>query len=133
MTESKKFLVDFILKSPLPRQKNHLHGASLEVVMDKFSTLASPNYKNFVVGFKQFIQNGMGCMDSIMALKDHIRFKYVHNNRFLRQFKDKVFVFKMFVDLFGSEVNLVNRMQSGGDMETSWMILTMISTSTIGL
>ena len=45
--------------------------------MDKFSTLASPNYKNFVVGFKRFIQSGMDSMD-IMAIKDHYGFKYVH-------------------------------------------------------
>ena len=51
---SKQFLVDYILKSPLPREKNQLHSPSLEMVMDKFSTLA---YKNFMVGSKRFIQS----------------------------------------------------------------------------
>ena len=46
--------------------------------MDKFSTLASPNYENFVVGFIRFIQSGMDSMDNIMAIKDHYGFKYVH-------------------------------------------------------
>ena len=60
MVASKQFLVDYILKSPLPGEKNHLHGASIENVMDKFSTLASPTYKNFVAGAKHFIRSEMG-------------------------------------------------------------------------
>ena len=78
--------------------------------MDKFSTLASPNYRNFVSGSKRFVCSGMGRMDSIMALKDHSDFKYVHGSRFPGQYKDKVFVFKMSVDLLGSGVDLVKRM-----------------------
>ena len=58
-------------------------------------------------------------MDSIMALKDHSGFKYVHDSRFPGQFKDKVFVFKMSVDIPGGGVDLVKRMQVGGDMENS--------------
>ena len=72
-----------------------MYGASLEVVMDKFSTLASPNCRNFVAGSKHFIRSGMGSLESIMALKNHSRFKYVHYSQFPGQSKDKVFVFKM--------------------------------------
>ena len=72
-----------------------MYGASLEVVMNKFSTLASPNCRNFVAGTKRFIRSGMGSLCSIMALINHSRFKYVHDSRFLGQSKDKVFVFKM--------------------------------------
>jgi hypothetical protein len=122
MAASKQFLADYILKSPFPGEKNHLHGASLEVVMDKFSTLASPNCRNFVAGSKRFIRSGMGSLDSIMALKNHSGFKYVHDSRFPGQSKDKVFVFKMSVDLAGSGVDLVKRMQCGGDMENSWIM-----------
>jgi hypothetical protein len=57
-----------------------------------------------------------------MALKDHSGFKYVHGSRFPGQFKDKIFVFKMSVDLPGSGVDLVKRMQVGGDMENSWIM-----------
>ena len=52
MAASKQFMFDYILKSPLPRELNHRHGASLEVVMDRFSTLAYPNYMKFMVGSK---------------------------------------------------------------------------------
>ena len=57
-----------------------------------------------------------------MALKDHSSFKYVHASRFPGQSKNKVFVFKMSVDLPGSGVDLVKRMQEGGDMENSWIM-----------
>jgi hypothetical protein len=60
MVASKYFLANYILKSPLLRENNHLHGASLEVVMDKFSALASPNCGNFVAGSKHLICSGMG-------------------------------------------------------------------------
>lgn len=52
MAASKQFLVDFILKSPHLGEDNDLHGALLEVGMDKFSTVASFNCMNFVVGLK---------------------------------------------------------------------------------
>ena len=53
-------------------------------------------------------------MDSIMALKDHSAFKFIHGSRFPRQSKDKVFISKMSVDLPGSRVELVKRIQIRG-------------------
>ena len=78
--------------------------------MDKFSTLASPNCRNFVSDFKHFVCSRMDTMDSIMAYKDHSDFKYVNDGKFLGQSKDKVFFFKMFVNLQGSGVDLVKCM-----------------------
>ena len=52
----------------------------LPKLMDKFSNLASPKCKNFVASLKRFICSGMGFMDSIMMLKDHYGFKYVHDS-----------------------------------------------------
>ena len=54
-----------------------------------------------------------------MTLKDHSTFKFVHGSRFPRKSKDKVFVFKMFVDPLGSGVELVKKIQVGKDMENS--------------
>jgi hypothetical protein len=48
----------------------------------------------------------METIDSIMSLF----FKFVHGCRFPGQSKDKVFVFKMYVDLPSSGVELVKRM-----------------------
>ena len=64
----------------------------------------------------------MGTIDSIRALKDHSGFEYVHGSKFLGQSKDKVFVFKLFLDLQRSGVDLVQHMQVGGDMENSWIM-----------
>ena len=55
---SKKFLADYLLR-PKAGQ-GHLRGASLDNVMDKFTTLSSPNIRNFVSGAKKFISQGMG-------------------------------------------------------------------------
>jgi hypothetical protein len=89
MAASKQFLAVYLLKSPSNGEGHHLVGESLEVVMDKYSILASPNCRNFVSGSKRFVCSGMGTMDSIMALKDHSGFKYVHGSRFPGQSKDK--------------------------------------------
>ena len=90
--------------------------------MDKFKILASPDYCNFVSGSKHFVRSEMGTMDSIMTLKDHSGFKYVYDSRFPGQSKNKVLISKMSVDILGSGVNIVKRMQVGGDMENSWIM-----------
>ena len=83
--------------------------------MDKFSTHASPNYHTFVSSSKYFICSRMGTMDNIMAFKNHSSFKYVHGSKISGQSKNKVFVFKMYVDPKGSGVDLVQRLQVGGE------------------
>ena len=82
MATSKTFLTDYLLKYPSNGEGHHLAGSSLEVVMDKFNTLASPNCHIFVSSSKHFVCSGMDTMNSIMALKDHSGFKYVHGSRF---------------------------------------------------
>lgn len=46
MVVSKQFLLNYILKTPLLGEYIHLHGPLLEVVINKFFNLASPNYMN---------------------------------------------------------------------------------------
>jgi hypothetical protein len=67
----------------------------------------------------------MEIMDSIMALKDHVVFKFVYGSRFLSQLKDKVFIFKMYIDLPGSDVALVKMMEVGGTWGIHGLCLTM--------
>ena len=109
MAASKKFLLDYLLKSPSNGDEHHLGGSSLEVVIDTFNYLASPNCRNFVLGSNRFVRSGMGTTDSIMALRDHLCFKYVNDSRYTGQYEDKVFVFKIYVDLPRSGVDLVKR------------------------
>ena len=61
-------------------------------------------------------------MDSIMTLKDHSGLKYVHGSRIPGQSKDKVFVFKMSINLPGSVVDLVKSMQVGRIIVNSYVI-----------
>jgi hypothetical protein len=57
-----------------------------------------------------------------MAMQRYTIIEYIHGNIFPGQGKDKVYVFKMLVDGAGSGVNLVKRMQPGGDLENTWLI-----------
>lgn len=59
----------------------------------------------------------MGAIDSIMALKDHSTFKFVHSTKFLGQSKNEVFVFKVFVDLPANGVKLIKYMLIGRGMD----------------
>jgi hypothetical protein len=63
-----------------------------------------------------------GAYDSIMAMQRYTTIEYIHGNVFPGQDKDKVYVFKMLVDGFGSGVDLVKRMQPRGDLENAWLI-----------
>ena len=58
--------------------------------MDKFNILASPNCRNAISDSNRFICSGMSMKNSIMLLKDHLGFKYVHGNRFPGQFVNKI-------------------------------------------
>lgn len=68
MAVNKQSLADYLLKPPLQSQSHHLQGPSLEVVMDKFITLAC---HNFVYKSKHFVRSAMSIMDVIMALKKY--------------------------------------------------------------
>lgn len=122
-----------ILRELLAERRNHLHWASLKVVMNKISTLVSLNCRNFVAWSKRCICNRMGTMNSIMVLKDHFGFKFIHNSRFPRETKEKVFVFKMLVNLPINDINLVNKMKFGATWRIHGSCLIMWSTSMSGL
>ena len=57
-----------------------------------------------------------------MAVKDHFGYNYVHSSIFPWQSKNQVFVFKLFIDLPGSGVDLVKCMQVSSDMENLWIM-----------
>ena len=71
MGVSKQFLTNQLFKSPSNSKGRHLVGSSLEVVMVKFSIIASPNNCNFISGSKCFAHSKTCTIDSIMMLKDH--------------------------------------------------------------
>jgi hypothetical protein len=89
----------------------------LENVLDKFEHVSSPNLRNTI----SLCRSGgkRGAYDSIMAMKTYTTIEYIHANIFLGQGTEKVYVFKMLEDGPGSGVDLVKRMQPGGDLENA--------------
>lgn len=77
---TKHFLADWLLKTLSNGDNHHLHEAFLEIDMERFTTLASPNNINFVLGLKRFVCSGMGTTVISPLSKDHLRFKFVKDN-----------------------------------------------------
>jgi hypothetical protein len=119
MAASKEFLDKYLIHSG-PGPKKMLWGQELEDVVDKFEHLSSPNLQNTI----SLSRSGdkRGAYDSIMAIKTYTTIEYIHPNIFPGHSKDKVYVFKMLVDGPGSGVDLIKRMQLGGDLENAWLI-----------
>ena len=53
MATSKQFLADYLLKSPASGENHHLVGSFLEMVIDKSSTLVSPNWSTWLSSTRQ--------------------------------------------------------------------------------
>ena len=75
MAASKQFLSYHLFESHWNLEGYYLVGSSLEVVMDKFTTLASLNCRNFVVGSKWFVHSGMGTMTTLWWLLSEVATK----------------------------------------------------------
>jgi hypothetical protein len=119
MAASKEFLDKYLIHSG-PRSKKMLWGQKLEDVLDKFEHLSSPNLQNTISLYRSGGKQGE--YDSIIAMKRFTKIEYIHGNIFLGQGKDKVCIFKMLEDGPRSGVDLVKRMQPGGDLENAWLM-----------
>ena len=91
----------------------------LQGIFDRCKHLTSPNIRNVVTTFRTMRR--FGVMDNITKLRGASNWRFVQQNRFPGQGADmdKVFVFKMPEVGPGSRVDLVKRMQPGGDLENS--------------
>ena len=94
----------------------------LKPVFERCRELNSPNFCSKNTFFKYLRR--FGIMDSIAKLQGVSNWAYVQRNQFPRHGDDtnKVFNFKMSEVGHGSGVDLVRRMQPGGDLENAWMI-----------
>ena len=65
-----------------------------------------------------------GYIDNILKLKRASTYDYIHDSRFPSQgsLNDIVYLFKMSTVGAGSGVDLVRRMQLGGDFELAWIM-----------
>jgi hypothetical protein len=118
MVANKELLDKYVIHNG-PGPKKMLQGQELEDVLDKFEHLNSPNLRNTISLYRS--GGKRGAYDSIMAMQRYTAIEYIHANIFLSQGKDKVYVFKMLIDGLGSGVELVKRMQLGGNLENAWL------------
>jgi hypothetical protein len=118
---SKELLGEYLLRNEDEPPKT-LTLDELIPVLDRFKDMGSPSIRNKVVTFRYLRRYGV--MDSITKLRGLNNWSYVQRNMFPGQGEDsdKVFVFKMSEMGPGSGVDLVKRMQPGGDVESSWIM-----------
>jgi hypothetical protein len=115
----KKFLDGYLIYNG-HGPKEMLRGKVPEDVLNKLEILNSPYVRNIITSFGSASKGGV--FDSIMSMKRYTTIEYIHGNVFLRQGKEKVYVFKMLVDRPGSGLDLVKHMQLGGDLENAWLM-----------
>ena len=120
LAASKEFMDTFLVHAG-PGPKEMLRGAELDEVMDKFRMLSSPNVRNIIASFRASAK-GKGEIDRILEMKKVAKMEYIHDSIFPGQGQDKVYLFKMLVDGPGSGVDLVRRMQPGGDLQNCFIM-----------
>ena len=120
MATSKKFLAKHLLR---PEQYDTtMTIEDMKTVMEKYANLASPNIKNAISNFKYVGRTNP--MDGIRQMRGCTTWPFVQRNILLGQGVDnnKVFVFKMIEVGPASGVDLVTRMQPGGNLQDSWLM-----------
>ena len=119
LSTSKDFLTNHLFHHG-EGEKEILKGEEMEEVMDRFQMLSNPSIWNFISSFHS---NNRGVIDNIMTMKRESKFEFIYDNVFPGQGKEKVYVFKMLTERPGSGVDLIRRMQVGGDLQNTWMII----------
>ena len=119
LAASKEFLLGYLFHDGIG-SKQMLQGSELDEVMDRFQFLSSPSIRNVISSFRS--NNRGGVLNNIMTMKKNSRFEFVHDSVFPGQEKEKVYLFKMLTEGPGSGVDLVKRMQVGGDLANGWMM-----------
>jgi len=115
---SKDIVGEFLLSGDSDTQRL-LSLKELEPVFESCIELNSPNLRSKVTFFKYLRR--FGVMDGIAKLRGVSNWAYVQRNQFPEQGDDtdKVFVFKMSEVGSESGVDLVRRMQPGGDLDNA--------------
>ena len=121
LSASKEFLGTQLLRSGDDSGSSHFDGHSLGSVMDKFSGLTSPNVRNQVHALR-FASGSRGFIDNIIELKRRSLYDYIQDSSFPGQGSSKAYLFKMSTAGGGSGVDLVKRMQPGGDLGGAWIM-----------
>jgi len=113
LATSKTFLNQELFNSNEPTITK-LQGTQLRGLMDIFSTFFSSNIKNFVSSFRHG-NFGHGPLDNILQSKRNCLYDYIQDSVFPGQGQSNVFLCKMSTKGEGNGVDIVARMQLGGD------------------
>ena len=87
----------------------------LNLIFEKWSSLSSSTLNNLIHDAMVSLGGG-GYMDSILKLKKGSMYDYIQDSYFPGQGSELAYVFKMSIVGPGSGVDLVRRMQLGGDL-----------------
>ena len=120
MATSKELLAKHLLR---PEQcDTTMTVEDMKIVMEKYANLASSNIKNAILNFKHIGRTNP--IDGICQMRGCTTWPFVLRNMFPGQSvdDDKVFVFKMSEVGPASDLDLVTRMQPGGDLQDSWLM-----------
>jgi hypothetical protein len=114
---------ELLLNGPLVKngEGKKLTEEELAQVFDKWSKLGSRSLRNLISEARRFCRQG-GYIDNILKLKKLSTYDYIHDNKFLGQGDELVYLFKMSTCGQGSGVSLVCRMQPGRDLENEWIM-----------
>ena len=118
LAASKEFLTKELFALDREGTLEPLRGDLLVAVMEKFRVLSSPNIMNAIATLKTSASGGL--IDNIIKLKMKSPYVYNQDNIFPGQGSDKVYMFKMSEEGWGSGVDLVKRMQPGNDLQNTW-------------
>ena len=102
---------------------NKLGEEEFAQILEKWSALSTPSMNNMIKDARVLCGQG-GYIDNILKLKKASTYDYIHDSRFPGQgsSEDIVYLFKMSTVGAGSGVDLVRRMQPGGDLELAWIM-----------
>ena len=93
----------------------------LDLIFEKWSALSTSTVDNLIHDAKVSLGGG-GYVDSILKLKKGSKYDYIQDSRFPEQRSDLAYLFKMSTTSPGSGVDLVKRMQPGGDLALQFIM-----------
>ena len=100
---------------------NNLLEGELSLVFEKWSKLSTSSMNNMISDAKLHLGLG-GYVDNILKLKRGSRYDFIHGSCFPGQGSNLAYIFKMSTVGPGSGVDLVRRMQKGGNLQSEFII-----------
>ena len=100
---------------------NNLLEGELSLVFEKWSKLSTSSMNNMISDAKLHLGLG-GYVDNILKLKRGSRYDFIHDSCFPGQGSNLAYIFKMSTVGPGSGVDLVRRMQKGGNLQSEYIM-----------